>query len=55
LDGFSTGQEPEDLFETISQALLASVDRDCLAGWGAEVYIVTKEGVTHRRLKSRQD
>ncbi|CAI9764016.1 unnamed protein product [Fraxinus pennsylvanica] len=28
--------EPEELFETISQALLSSVtvDRDCLSGWG---------------------
>ena len=33
-------QEPEDLFETISQALLAAVDRDCLAGWGAVVHIM---------------
>ena len=48
-------QEPEDLFETISQALLASVDRDCLAGWGAVVHIITPEGITTRKLKSRQD
>jgi 20S proteasome subunit beta 3 len=47
--------EPEDLFETVSQALLASVDRDCLAGWGAVVHVVTPEGVTTRRLKSRMD
>jgi len=33
-------QEPEELFETISQALLASVDRDCLSGWGGHVYLV---------------
>jgi len=32
--------EPEDLFETISQCLLAAVDRDCLAGWGADVHIM---------------
>ena len=25
--------EPDELFETISQCLLASVDRDCLSGW----------------------
>jgi len=47
--------EPDDLFETISQSLLAAVDRDCLAVWGAEVIIVTKDGVTTKRLKSRQD
>lgn len=33
-------QEPEELFETISQALLSSVDRDCLSGWGGHVYVV---------------
>lgn len=47
--------EKEDLFETISQVLLASVDRDCLAGWGAEVKIITPEGVETRQLKSRKD
>ena len=33
-------QEPDDLFETISQALLNAVDRDALSGWGAVVYIL---------------
>lgn len=47
--------EPEDLFETISQALLNAADRDALSGWGAVVYIITKDKVTKRYLKSRQD
>lgn len=47
--------EPEDLFETISQALLNAVDRDCLGGWGAVVYVITKDKVTKRLLKTRQD
>jgi len=47
--------EAEDLFETISQCLLAAVDRDCLAGWGAMVHIITPDGVTSRELKSRKD
>lgn len=33
-------QEPEDLFETVSQALLNAVDRDALSGWGAIVHIM---------------
>ena len=33
-------QEPDDLFETISQALLNAVDRDALSGWGAVVHIL---------------
>ncbi|KAF5735492.1 proteasome subunit beta type-3 [Tripterygium wilfordii] len=32
--------EPEELFEAISQALLSSVDRDCLSGWGGHVFVV---------------
>ncbi|KAG9289833.1 hypothetical protein G9A89_015413 [Geosiphon pyriformis] len=47
--------EPEDLFETISQALLNSIDRDCLSGWGALVHIITPERVITRTLKGRQD
>lgn len=47
--------ESEDLFETISQALLSAADRDALSGWGAVVYILTKDKVIKRYLKSRQD
>lgn len=46
---------PEDLFETISQALLNAVDRDALSGWGAHVYIIENDKVTKRLLKGRQD
>ena len=38
--GLGFYQEAEELFETISQALLSSVDRDCLSGWGGHVYVV---------------
>ncbi|KAF9985027.1 proteasome core particle subunit beta 3 [Modicella reniformis] len=47
--------EPEELFETISQALMNAVDRDCLSGWGAEVIVITPDKVITRTLKSRQD
>ena len=33
-------KEPDDLFETISQALLNAVDRDAVSGWGAVVHIM---------------
>ncbi|CAH1404343.1 unnamed protein product [Nezara viridula] len=46
---------PEDLFETISQALVNACDRDALSGWGASVYIIEKDKVTHRRIKTRMD
>lgn len=32
--------EPDDLFETISQALINAFDRDAISGWGATVYIM---------------
>jgi 20S proteasome subunit beta 3 len=48
-------QGPDELFETISQALLNAVDRDALSGWGAIVYIIEKDKVTKRLLKGRQD
>ncbi|KAK9239992.1 nucleophile aminohydrolase [Lipomyces kononenkoae] len=47
--------EPDDLFETISQALLNAQDRDALSGWGAIVYVITKDKVVKRLLKTRQD
>lgn len=47
--------EPEELFETISQSLLAAVDRDALSGWGATVLLLTKDGLSIRELKMRQD
>jgi 20S proteasome subunit beta 3 len=46
---------PEDLFETISQTLLNSVDRDAYSGWGAIVYVITPEKVITRTLKGRMD
>jgi 20S proteasome subunit beta 3 len=52
---FRPDMEPEDLFETISQVLLAAQDRDCLAGWGAVVHVITPEGVITRELKARVD
>ena len=47
--------EKEDLFETISQCLLAAVDRDCLSGWGGHVVIITPDEIISRKLKGRQD
>jgi 20S proteasome subunit beta 3 len=49
------GLGPDELFETLSQCLLAGLDRDCLAGWGGVVHIITPEGVTTKTLKGRMD
>jgi len=47
--------EPDDLFETISQALVNAVDRDAGSGWGAVVYVIEKDKVTERTVKTRMD
>jgi len=47
--------EPDDLFETISQALVNAFDRDAMSGWGAVVYIIEKDKITERTLKTRMD
>ena len=52
---YKPGLEPEELFEVISQCLLAASGRDCLSGWGGVVHVITKEGVTTRTLRSRMD
>lgn len=46
---------PEELFEVISQALLSSVDRDCISGWGGIVHVVTPDQVVTKTLKGRMD
>lgn len=47
--------QPDDLFETLSQALLTGQDRDCLSGWGAVVYLITKDKIVAKTLKGRMD
>jgi 20S proteasome subunit beta 3 len=47
--------EPEQLFETLAQCMLAGVDRDCLAGWGGVVHILTPTKHIVRELKGRHD
>lgn len=32
--------KPNELFETISQALVNSCDRDAISGWGAVVHVM---------------
>eukprot|EP01098_Paradermamoeba_levis_P013871 TRINITY_DN643_c0_g1_i1.p1 TRINITY_DN643_c0_g1~~TRINITY_DN643_c0_g1_i1.p1 ORF type:complete len:206 (-),score=69.39 TRINITY_DN643_c0_g1_i1:170-787(-) len=52
---YKPDMDPEELFETISQCLLAAVDRDAFSGWGAVVHVITPTGVITRKLKVRQD
>lgn len=47
--------KPDELFETISQALMNAVDRDAVSGWGVVVHVVEKDQITTRHLKTRMD
>ncbi|KDD73458.1 proteasome subunit protein, partial [Helicosporidium sp. ATCC 50920] len=47
------GMDEDELFETVSEAMLTGQGRDCLAGWGAVVYVITKDKIVGRQLKSR--
>ena len=52
---YQADMDPETLFETLSQALLAAVDRDALSGWGATVTIITPTETFTRQLQARMD
>ena len=52
---FEPDMGPDQLFETISQALVNACDRDAISGWGGVVYIIEKDKVTERHLKTRMD
>ncbi|CAE7203190.1 pup3 [Symbiodinium natans] len=47
------GMNKDELFETLSQCLLSGVDRDCLAGWGGVVHIITPDEIITKKLKGR--
>ena len=47
--------DKDELFEAVSQSLLAAMDRDSLAGWGADVYILTPTEIIVKSIKTRQD
>lgn len=46
---------PDELFEVAAQALVNACDRDAISGWGATVYIIQKDAVTVRDVKTRMD
>jgi 20S proteasome subunit beta 3 len=49
------GMNADELSENISQALLNSVDRDAVSGWGGIVHIIEMDKVTTKVLKARMD
>merc|ERR1712003_304475 len=49
------GMDKDELFECIAQCLLSAVDRDCLAGWGGIVHVITPTEIITKKLKGRMD
>lgn len=47
--------DPENLFEITAQALMNAFDRDAGSGWGATVYIIQKDKIIVKKLKTRMD
>jgi 20S proteasome subunit beta 3 len=47
--------DKDELFEVVSQSLLAAMDRDSYSGWGATVYILTPDELIVKNIKTRQD
>lgn len=52
---YEEGMSDEELFICGVQTFLNAIDRDCLSGWGADVFIINESGVTKRNVKSRMD
>ena len=46
---------PEELVEVCSSAFLSALERDCLSGYGAILYLITPGGITEYNLASRND
>jgi len=47
--------EPDELAEVCGKAFQSALERDCLSGYGALVYLVTSDGVVEIDLASRND
>ena len=49
------GLNQEELVKACANAFLGALERDCLSGYGAVLYLITKDGVTEYDLASRND
>ena len=49
------GLEPEELAEVCGKAFQSALERDCLSGYGALVYLMTKDGIIEYDLATRND
>lgn len=44
-----------ELFKTISNCLVLSLNRNCISGWGGIVHLVSKNGVSTKIIQTRMD
>ncbi len=51
---YKEGMEKDELAFKLHQIITSACDRDMYSGWGAVVYIVTKDGITTEFHKSKQ-
>jgi 20S proteasome subunit beta 3 len=49
------GLNKEELVKVCGKAFLSALERDCLSGYGAMIYLITKEGITEYDLACRND
>lgn len=52
---YRPGMDEENLFVTCTQAFLNAIDRDALSGWGADCFIISRDRVVKRSIKTRCD
>lgn len=46
---------PEELVRLCGQAFMTALERDCLSGYGALVYLITRDGIVEYDLDTRND
>jgi 20S proteasome alpha/beta subunit len=46
---------PDELVSICTNAFLSALERDCLSGYGATVYLLTPEGITEYDISGRSD
>jgi 20S proteasome subunit beta 3 len=46
---------PDELWRLCGQAFLSALERDCLSGYGALVYLITPDGIVEYDLETRND
>ena len=49
------GLNSEELASVCGKAFLSALERDCLSGYGAIVYVLTKDGIIEYDLACRND